>query len=92
MIWKPRSSWLRAQPPRPLGACRCGGPARLRAQKWIVCTKINEIIENILTKEILSKNGIIIIHRHKKDTTVLTDKINIFESRTYGISKIFFGY
>ena len=53
--------------------------------------KINEIIESVLNKKILSKNGIIIIHRHKKDTIELTEKINIFEKRTYGISKIFFG-
>ncbi len=54
-------------------------------------TKINEIIENILIKKILNKNGIIIIHRNKNETKELTKKINIFESRTYGISKIFFG-
>ena len=54
-------------------------------------TKVNEIIENILIKKILNKNGIIIIHRHKNETEELTKKINIFESRTYGISKIFFG-
>ena len=53
--------------------------------------KINEIIEKIIEKNLLNKNGVIIIHRHKKDNIKLTKKINIFESRTYGISKIFFG-
>ena len=32
-----------------------------------------------------------IIHRHKKDSVELTKKLNIFEDRVYGISKIFFG-
>jgi 16S rRNA (guanine966-N2)-methyltransferase len=53
--------------------------------------KINEIIEKIVEKNLLKENGIMIIHRHKKDTVELTKKINIFEDRTYGISKIFFG-
>lgn len=53
--------------------------------------KINEIIEIILKKKILSQNGILIIHRHKKDNTKLTNKLRIIEDRTYGISKILFG-
>ena len=52
--------------------------------------KINEIIELILKKKILSQNGILIIHRHKKDKIKLTKKLIIFETRTYGISKILF--
>ena len=53
--------------------------------------KINEIIEKIIEKNLLNKNGVIIIHRHKKDNIKLTKKINIFENRTYGLSKIYFG-
>ena len=53
--------------------------------------KINEIIEKILEKKILLENGIIIIHRHKNDDIALTSKINIFEKRIYGLSKILFG-
>mgnify|MGYP001323967510 CR=1 FL=1 len=52
--------------------------------------KINEIIEKIIGTNLLNKDGIIIIHRHKKDVVKLTEKINIFEERLYGISKIFF--
>ena len=52
--------------------------------------KLNELIEKILEKKILNNDGIIIIHRHKKDPTQITEKIKIFENRTYGISKIFF--
>jgi len=53
--------------------------------------KINEIIETILEKKILNKKGILIIHRHRKDTVELTQKANFFEERFYGISKICFG-
>jgi len=53
--------------------------------------KINEIIDTILDKKILTKNGILIIHRHKKDNIKLTNKLRIIENRTYGISKILFG-
>jgi 16S rRNA (guanine966-N2)-methyltransferase len=53
--------------------------------------KINEIIEKIIKENLLSKDGVLIIHRHKKDIVKLTSKINIFEERCYGISKICFG-
>ncbi len=52
--------------------------------------KINKIIEKIIRNKILNKNGIMIIHRHKKDTVILTKKINVIEERCYGISKIYF--
>jgi 16S rRNA (guanine966-N2)-methyltransferase len=52
--------------------------------------KINEIIEKIVEKNLLTKKGVLIIHRHKKDAVELTKKINIFEERFYGISKICF--
>jgi len=54
-------------------------------------TKINELIENIVKKKILSKKGIIIIHRHKKDKLEITKKIKILDIRNYGISKVYFG-
>ena len=52
--------------------------------------RINFIIEEILKKNILNKNGIIIVHRHKKDNIKLTEKLNIIDLRLYGISKIIF--
>tara|TARA_B100000902_G_scaffold226641_1_gene215246 strand:+ start:219 stop:791 length:573 start_codon:yes stop_codon:yes gene_type:complete len=52
--------------------------------------KINELLENILKKNILSENGVVIIHRHKKDEIQITNKLEIFEHRNYGISKIYF--
>jgi len=53
--------------------------------------KINLLIENILKKEILNENGIIIVHRHKNDDIDITKKLEILDIRLYGISKIFIG-
>ena len=53
--------------------------------------RINEIIEIILDQKMLDKNGVLIIHRHKKDNITITNKIKILEERTYGISKVLFG-
>ena len=52
--------------------------------------KINMLIERIIYKKLLKKNGILIIHRHKKDKVVITEKINIFDTRYYGVSKVYF--
>ena len=54
-------------------------------------TRINEIIKIIFEKKMLIKNGILIIHRHKKDDIKISNKLNILEDRSYGISKILFG-
>ena len=40
---------------------------------------------------LLKKNGIIIIHRHKKEEENYPKKFNILKIKTYGISKIIFG-
>ena len=53
--------------------------------------EINSLIENIKNNELLNKDGIIILHRHKKDDVMLTSNLNIIEQRSYGISKITFG-
>ena len=53
---------------------------------------INFLIERILNKEILSINGIIIIHRHKKDEVIISDRFKILDIRSYGISKIIIGH
>ena len=49
-----------------------------------------QLLRPIFEKEMLSKNGIIIIHRHKKDAIKLSEKLNLLDSRLYGISKIVF--
>ncbi len=52
--------------------------------------RINEIVEIIRKQHLLNKEGIIIIHRHKKDNIKLSDETNMLEKRNYGISNIFF--
>ena len=53
--------------------------------------KINEILDSIKEQNLLNENGIIILHRHKKDSLEMSNKIKIFEERFYGISKISYG-
>ena len=53
--------------------------------------KINFLVEKIKENKILKKNGIMIIHRHKKDNTKISEKMNILDERIYGISKITIG-
>ena len=52
--------------------------------------KLDLIIDNISKKKILNKNGIIIIHRHKKENDKFSKNLKILEEKKYGISKIFF--
>ena len=52
--------------------------------------RINNLIEKILENRILNPDGIIIIHRHKKDKVEITDKIKILDIRNYGLSKVYF--
>ena len=58
-------------------------PYREKALKHI----LNKIIEN----KILKKNGIIIIHRHKKETDEFPKNFQLIDEKKYGISKIIFG-
>jgi len=53
--------------------------------------KINILLEKIKDLKILKNNGIIIIHRHKKDRMKITEKFKVLDERDYGISKIFIG-
>ena len=52
--------------------------------------KINRLIEKIIFRKLLKKDGILIIHRHKKDKIAITEKIKILDIRTYGVSKVYF--
>jgi 16S rRNA G966 N2-methylase RsmD len=52
--------------------------------------KINELIELILETKILENKGTIIIHRNTKTTESITSKLKIFDTRSYGLSKIIF--
>ena len=53
--------------------------------------KLFIILNNIIENNILNDNGIIIIHRHKKERDQFPKKFNIIEEKTYGISRIIFG-
>jgi len=53
--------------------------------------KINILLDKIKDDKLLVENGIIIIHRHKKDEVKITTKLNILDTRNYGISKIVIG-
>ena len=51
---------------------------------------IKNILENINDKQILNKNGIIIIHRHKNEKDLLPENYKIIEQKKYGLSNIIF--
>ena len=52
---------------------------------------ISELIDKIFKIKLLSKNGIIITHRNKKEKEKYSKNFSILEEKTYGISKISFG-
>ncbi|WP_440697790.1 16S rRNA (guanine(966)-N(2))-methyltransferase RsmD [Candidatus Pelagibacter sp. HIMB1709] len=52
--------------------------------------ELNELLSFLINEKILKQNGIIIIHRHKKQIDSLPNQINILEEKKYGISKILF--
>ena len=54
-------------------------------------TNTGKLIELIFNKNLLNKNGIIILHRSKATKEKLPNYFKIVEERTYGISKIIFG-
>jgi len=49
------------------------------------------LIKKINDAGVLSKNGILIIHRHKKEVGKYSENFEVIEEKTYGISKIIFG-
>ena len=51
---------------------------------------LTTILKNIITNKHLNENGIIIIHRHKKENDLLPDSLNIIEKKIYGLSQIIF--
>ena len=53
--------------------------------------KLSNLLNDILSLKLLKKDGIIIIHRHKKEEEKYPEKFNILKIKTYGISKIIFG-
>ena len=49
------------------------------------------ILTNIIDAKILKNNGIVIIHRHKKEQDKLPNNFRVLEEKTYGVSRVFFG-
>jgi 16S rRNA (guanine966-N2)-methyltransferase len=49
------------------------------------------ILNNIIEAGILNDEGIIIIHRHKKEKDSFPERFNVIEEKTYGVSKVIFG-
>jgi len=54
-------------------------------------TNIEQLIKLIFDKNLLKKNGIIILHRNRKSEERFPYYFKILDVRTYGISKIIFG-
>ena len=52
---------------------------------------INELIRLITEKDLLKKNGILILHRHKNSKEKYTNCLKIIDKRIYGLSEIIFG-
>jgi 16S rRNA (guanine966-N2)-methyltransferase len=52
---------------------------------------LEKILISIIENKILKNNGIIIIHRHKKETNKFPKTFRIIDEKKYGISKIIFG-
>ena len=52
---------------------------------------LSKILLNIIDAKVLEKNGVVIIHRHKKEKDEFPESFKIIEEKTYGISKVFFG-
>jgi 16S rRNA (guanine966-N2)-methyltransferase len=53
--------------------------------------KVIDLLNTIIKLRLLKDNGIIIIHRHKKEEDVFPNEFNIIIKKNYGISKIIFG-
>tara|TARA_B110000093_G_scaffold172404_1_gene203379 strand:+ start:31 stop:597 length:567 start_codon:yes stop_codon:yes gene_type:complete len=53
--------------------------------------KLTALLNIIIKLKLLKGNGIIIIHRHKKEEDIFPNEFNIMIKKNYGISKIIFG-
>ena len=53
--------------------------------------RLSNIIDNIFQEKILNKDGVIIVHRHKKENDKFSNNFRFLDEKKYGISKIIFG-
>jgi len=54
-------------------------------------TSSDDLVELIIKKNLLNKNGIIVLHRHKNSKERSIGNFKIIDKRVYGLSKIIFG-
>ena len=54
-------------------------------------TNVEKLIKLIFNKNLLNKDGIIILHRNKTTEEKLPNYFKVIDERVYGISKIIFG-
>ena len=52
---------------------------------------LENILNTLIENKVLKNNGIIIIHRHKKEADKFPKKFHLIDEKSYGISKIIFG-
>ena len=52
---------------------------------------LKNILNTIIENKILKDNGVIIIHRHKKEIDTFPKNFHLIDEKKYGISKIIFG-
>lgn len=52
--------------------------------------KLEVVLNRIHKEKLINKNGVIIIHRHKKEKDIFPKNFKIIEEKKYGISKIIF--
>ena len=53
--------------------------------------KLADLLNTVIKLKLLKDNGIVIIHRHKKEKDEFPSKFNLIIKKKYGISKIIFG-
>ena len=51
---------------------------------------LENLLNEIKNQKILNRNGIIILHRHKKELDTFPSSFEVIEQKVYGISKIIF--
>ena len=52
---------------------------------------VEKLINSIIEKNLLEKNGVIVLHRNKNSKENFSNKFKIIDERIYGVSKIIFG-
>ena len=52
--------------------------------------KIYDLLTKIYKLKLLKKNGVLVIHRHKKENDQFPETFKIIKEKSYGISKIIF--